>query len=246
MGNGSSQQSGAPPPAPQSLLHRGDNWPGDSGVGVGSPGMLRSKSDLGPRGRGREQDGAGSRDKLPECSAQGATPEPAPRLSATAAGDDGAPSTPRTPLFVERTQRTRHGVGLSEHDDFEQSIARIDMYFHPRFHADVFFVQLVRNLAWPLSFLYTHVLYPIVKCATDCASKRGRQQQQQGRLRPPLQRSQGRLRPSLLRHSRGLWRRLLRFVVYVCMFIGLAEWLHHCHHSGTFDFCRADDEARCR
>lgn len=60
----------------------------------------------------------------------------------------------RSPLFEEHTQRTIHGVELTAHDDFEESIERIEMYFQPRFHTSRFLFEFMRHVLWPLAFLF--------------------------------------------------------------------------------------------
>jgi hypothetical protein len=127
-------------------------------------------------------------------------------------------------------------VELSAHDDFEQNIARIERYFHPRFHFNVFFIQLVRNLVWPLSFLYTHLLYPIVKCTTTCT----------GTTCTPGSGGDG---SSVINSFRGNWfwtplrleLGLVRLAVFTFMFFGLAQWLENCHSS--LKYCKAN--SRC-
>ena len=122
-----------------------------------------------------------------------------------------------SPLFQNNTQRTRHGVRLSAHDDFEKSVARIELFFHPRFYARIFFVGLVRQVAWPLFFIITQLQrLRGLTVGTAVSSSSG------ARFSTGMQFELG----------------LLRLLVYVCMGFSAAEWQQGCRGEDFFQYCR--------
>ena len=132
------------------------------------------------------------------------------------------PTTPGSPLFEAHTQRTCHGVGLSAHDDFEQSIERIELYFHPRFHAGVFMIAFARHLAWPLSFLLSQLQRFLPRISSErCLAG--------GRFRTDMEFHLG----------------LLRLAVYIFMGFSAGVWFVHCSSDHFFQYCEQEGALSC-